>query len=95
MPQFNPKKKNNLFECLTGSKTDQKKCLETQKVQMSISGTKCRMALYHANELRLWWVDSLSFFNTCFAFSSLLKDFFFVCDHETLSYSTTNSSKLI
>ena len=53
------------------------------------------MALGHTPMLTPWWVDSSHFLNGCFAFSSFLKNILFVCDHETLSYSATNSSEPI
>ena len=46
---------------------------------------KCQIALDHATMLMPWWANSSRFSNARFAFSSYLKDFYFVCDHETLS----------
>ena len=46
---------------------------------------KCQIALDHATMLMPWWANSSRFSNARFAFSSFLKDFYFVCDHETLS----------
>ena len=73
-----------------------KKCLKMQNnAECRLALLVCQMALCHATRLRLWWADFSYFFDTCFAVSSVLKDFFFVCDHETLSYLATNSLKLI
>ena len=79
-----------------------KKCLKTQnsinedqwaECRSTLLG--CRMALGHAVEFRPWWADFSRFSNVCFMFSSFLENIFFVCDHETLSYSATNSLKHI
>ena len=56
---------------------------------------ECRMALGHTMTLTSWWANSSHFPDACFTFSWFLKNMFFVCDHETLSYSTTNSLKPI
>ena len=56
---------------------------------------ECRSALGHTIELRQWWVDFSRFSNASFVFSSFLKNIFIMCDHETLSYLTTNFLKHI